>query len=83
MNLNEFLAQIGSNIKAARKKSGLRQIDVEEQDGLEMRHYQKIEAGQINITVETLLRLSKLFKCSVEDLVKVPGSKSTKKSSSK
>jgi transcriptional regulator with XRE-family HTH domain len=68
-----YLRQIGRNIKGARQKRGLRQSDVETAAGLSYRHYQNIEAGKVNVTIETLFRLSKLYKVHVEDLVKDSG----------
>jgi len=70
MNFSQYLQQVGRNIKAARVRRGLRQVDVEEQIGLEYKHYQKIEAGKVNISLETLYRLAKLFRVSVEELTR-------------
>ena len=67
---SNYLKLVGKNIKAARLQQGLRQIDVEEKIGLEYRHYQRIEAGKINLTLESLYRLSRLFRIEVEELVK-------------
>ena len=71
MTLEKYKKQIGQNLKDARKKSGLRQIDIEEKIGLTYRYYQTIEAGRANVTIKTLYELSKLFKTPVEALVKV------------
>lgn len=70
MRFDAFLKQMGRNIRAARVRCGLRQVDVEEKIGLESRHYQKIEAGKINVTVETLYRLAKLFKTTEQELLR-------------
>ena len=69
MLINTFLKKVGRNIRAARVRAGLRQIDVNEQSGLTYRHYQDIEAGKINVTVGTLQRLSHLFRAKVAELV--------------
>jgi transcriptional regulator with XRE-family HTH domain len=69
MRLPDYLKKIGRNIKNARERKGLRQIDVYEKTGLTYRHYQNIEAGRINLTVSTLCRLSKLFETKVSDLI--------------
>jgi transcriptional regulator with XRE-family HTH domain len=68
MQLKLHLRQLGKNIQAARKSCGLKQVEVHEGCGLTYRHYQNIEAGKVNVTVETLYRLSKLFKVSIQDL---------------
>ncbi|MEW6056609.1 MAG: helix-turn-helix transcriptional regulator [Bdellovibrionota bacterium] len=69
MTFQKYLQQVGKNIKSARLKAGLRQVDLEEKIGLNYRHYQNIEAGKSNLSLETLYRLAKLFKVDVKDLV--------------
>lgn len=71
MAFNKYLQRVGRNIKSARLKAGLRQVDIEEKIGLNYRHYQNIEAGKSNLTLETLFRLAKLFKVSVKELVSI------------
>lgn len=70
MSFTVYLGRLGRNIKAARTRCGLKQIDVHVSSGLTYRHYQNIEAGRVNVTVETLFRLAKLYKVRIEDLVK-------------
>jgi transcriptional regulator with XRE-family HTH domain len=70
MTFPRYLRHLGRNIKAARARTGLKQIDVSAVSGLSYRHYQSIEAGKVNVTVETLYRLSKLYKISIHDLVR-------------
>ena len=65
-----FLQRLGQNIQEARKKTGLKQMDVHSRTGLTYRHYQNIEAGRVNVTVETLHRLAGLFRCRIQDLVR-------------
>lgn len=64
-----FLQRLGQNIQESRKKAGLKQMDVHSRTGLTYRHYQNIEAGRVNVTVETLHRLAGLFRCRIQDLV--------------
>jgi transcriptional regulator with XRE-family HTH domain len=66
---DNYLRQIGKNIKAARVKAGLAQIEVHERSGITYRHYQNIEAGKVNVSLETLFRLAKLYKTTVKELV--------------
>ena len=70
MSFPIYLRRLGRNLRNAREKSGLKQIDVHEWGGLTYRHYQNIEAGKVNVTIETLYRLAKLYKVKIEDLVK-------------
>jgi DNA-binding XRE family transcriptional regulator len=73
MQLKLHLRQLGKNIREARKGCGLKQVEVYEGCGLTYRHYQNIEAGKVNVTVGTLLRLSLLFKVSIRDLFEEVG----------
>jgi transcriptional regulator with XRE-family HTH domain len=66
---SQYLRQVGRNIKAARAKNGMKQMDVSLQSGLSYRHYQSIEAGKVNVTLETLFRLAKLYKVEVQELL--------------
>ena len=67
--MQAFLKTLGQNIKEARLRAGLRQIDVNEQTGLAYRHYQNIEAGRINVTITTLCKLAKLFKTRLDEMI--------------
>lgn len=69
MAFNKYLFKVSKNIRAARIRAGLRQIDIEEKIGLNYRHYQDIEAGKCNLSLQTLYRLARLFKVEIKDLV--------------
>jgi transcriptional regulator with XRE-family HTH domain len=69
MGFGRYLKQVGKNIKGMRIQRGLTQQDVSSQSGLSYRHYQNIEAGKVNVTLETLFRLSMLFRTSVQELI--------------
>ena len=73
MRFETYLRLLGNNIKAARVKRGIRQIEVHENCGLSYRHYQNIEAGKVNVTIGTLFRLAKLYGMTPDDLVRVEG----------
>ncbi|UWQ28864.1 helix-turn-helix domain-containing protein [Leisingera sp. M523] len=49
--------QIGANLRALRESRELTQDDLAHSAGLATRHLQKIESGQINVTIRTLARL--------------------------
>lgn len=70
MTFEGLLKQMGRNIKAARVRAGLRQIDIEEKVGISYRHYQHIEAGKANVTMRTLYTLAKLFKVSIHEFTR-------------
>jgi transcriptional regulator with XRE-family HTH domain len=64
-----LLQKMGSRIRDARRRAGLRQIDVYERIGLTYRHYQEIEAGRVNITILTLYKLARLFRSRMAELI--------------
>lgn len=71
MTFDKCRKNVGRNIKAARIKSGLRQIDIEEKVGISSRYYQYIEAGTVNVTLKTLYTLANLFDVEIDVLVKL------------
>lgn len=71
---SRYLRQVSRNLKNARIASGLTQIEVHARTGLAYRHYQNLEAGRVNLTLETLYRLAKTFEVTVEILVRENGS---------
>jgi transcriptional regulator with XRE-family HTH domain len=60
---------ISSNIKELRKRRGLLQKQVAEAIGVHPSNYNKIEKGERQLTIEMLVKLSKLFSCSVEEIL--------------
>ncbi len=62
--------EVGRNLRDARKKAGLRQKEVVAVSGVAYRHYQNIEAGRVNVTLETLCRLAEAFGTSVSELTR-------------
>lgn len=69
MNLERSMKRFGENVRNLRKGRSLTQ---EEMRGLgfNYRYFQKIEAGQVNPTLGTLLKLAKALKCSMDELLK-------------
>lgn len=65
---DRFLKNISKNIKRYRKKAALTQMDMVNH-GFNYRHYQRLESGEAGYNIQTLFRLSKVFKVKVADLV--------------
>lgn len=61
---DKFLRRISKNIKRYRTKAGLTQMDMVDH-GFNYRHYQRLESGQTGYNLQTLFRLSKIFKVKV------------------
>ncbi len=55
-------------MRRLRKKVGWTQEQAAEAIGIAPRHYQKIEAGDVNATVATLVNVAKAFGVTIKDL---------------
>ncbi len=65
---DRLLKKISANIKRARTKAGLTQMDMVDY-GFNYRHYQRVESGEAGYNLMTLFRLSKVFKIPVKELL--------------
>lgn len=63
-----LLVKVGKKIQEMRLKADLRQEDLED-FGISWKHYQRIEAGTTNTTVQFLYKIAKAFKCQPKDLL--------------
>lgn len=54
-----YLKQFGKNLKRELKKAGLSQEILAEINGIDYKYYQRIESGNVNITIKTLFKISK------------------------
>ena len=61
---DKFLKRVANNIKTYRQKAGLTQMDMVDH-GFNYRHYQRLESGETGYNLQTLFRLSKVFKIPV------------------
>ena len=59
-----LLKRIAQNIKRYRVKAGLTQMDMIDH-GFNYRHYQRLESGLSGYNLQTLFKLSKVFKVKV------------------
>jgi transcriptional regulator with XRE-family HTH domain len=59
---------LARNVRRLREKTGWTQEQAADAVGIAPRHYQKIEAGDVNVTVATLVRLANAFRVTVKDL---------------
>jgi transcriptional regulator with XRE-family HTH domain len=56
-------------MKRRRNELTLTQEDVADRLGIVVRQYQKIEAGQVNVTLRTLCRIAMVLDVSVDKLL--------------
>ncbi|MGV7928478.1 MAG: helix-turn-helix domain-containing protein [Spirochaetota bacterium] len=57
-----FLKLIGKNIRMEREKAMLTQEQMAELNGIDYKYYQKIEYGEVNITIRTLYKICEKLK---------------------
>ena len=69
MNLEQAMLVLGKNVKRLRKLRKLTQEEMRDY-GFNYRYFQKIEAGKVNATIDTLVKLSKTLKRSLADLLR-------------
>jgi transcriptional regulator with XRE-family HTH domain len=67
MDTEAIKKKLGLRLKELRLAKGLKQEDLEG-FGFSYRYYGKIERGLANVTLETLVRLCKIFDVSLADL---------------
>jgi transcriptional regulator with XRE-family HTH domain len=65
----KFLKHLGLRLRELRNKRGLTLEETEEHGIKSWKHLQKIEGGR-NITMATLLQLSKIYKVHPSDVLK-------------
>lgn len=66
---HEELLLFGERLRNRRIAVGITQESVAEQVGITLRWYQRIERGENNISVETLLALSRVLSVSIDYLM--------------
>lgn len=60
---------LGGSIRRYRLAAGLRQEDAAELAGIGWRYWQEIEAGRVNVTLSTIVRIADALGVSFWDLV--------------
>ena len=67
-SLNQTQNLLAGNVRRLREKLHWTQEQAADAIGIVPRHYQKIEAGDVNVTVATLVRVAKAFRVPVKSL---------------
>ena len=60
-----MLRQTGHRIAAARSALGLTQEDASDRSGIDYKRWQRLEAGQVNPTIKTLVRVAEALEIDV------------------
>ena len=63
------LLMFGERLRSRRKHLGLTQEYVADQIDISLRFYQMVERGEKNVSVDTLVQLSKTLKISIDHLL--------------
>lgn len=67
-SVNQTQDLLAGNVRRLREKAGWTQEQAADAMEIATRHYQKIEAGDVNVTVATLVRVAKAFGVDVKAL---------------
>jgi transcriptional regulator with XRE-family HTH domain len=67
-SINQTQDLLAGNVRRLREKAGWTQEQAADAMEIATRHYQKIEAGDVNVTVATLARVAKAFQVDVQSL---------------
>jgi len=67
--MSSIAKKLGKKIKLARVEKDMSQSDLAQAANIDSSHIGKIERGEVNITVETLYRLSEALRCSPKALL--------------
>ena len=63
------LYKIGNKLRTIRKRMGLTQIEVAELAGLSDRTYADIERGNVNMRIETILRICEVLHITPDEIL--------------
>jgi transcriptional regulator with XRE-family HTH domain len=69
MVLEQFQRKLAARLWALREESAYTQKQVGLLSGLALQHYQKLEAGQANPTVKTLIKVAGAYRMSLGELL--------------
>lgn len=66
-----ILNRIARHVRSLRSSKGLTQEAVAHRAGLVLRHYQKIEAAEVNVTIDSLVKVAGALDVDVSALLQV------------
>lgn len=68
----ELQRRLASRLREIREQRGLTQEEVAHSAGMAPRHIQKIEAGEVNVTLRTIARLCRALQVEAAELLEQP-----------
>lgn len=66
---HELRLRVASHVRKRRIAAGLTQVEFADASGIDVRHIQKIERGEVNLTLRTLARLALALSVDPSELV--------------
>lgn len=70
--IEDLLQRLRANLRAHRRRASLTLKETAARAQMHVRHLQKIEAGKVNVSLQTLARLCLALKLSPNDLLREP-----------
>lgn len=65
----QFLSALGQNVKNRRLQKQLTQLELCYAAGVDLSYISRIERGQVNFSIEALLKVSNALECNARDLL--------------
>jgi len=66
---------LGANLRRLRERNGMTQEEAAETVGVNWRHWQKLEAGEVNVTLKTLAKICEGMGVDIRKLFTPPRSR--------
>lgn len=66
--LKDLQLAVGKNVRRRRQLMGLSQVELALRAGIDISYVGRLERGQVNVTIDKLLKLSLVFNCEVRYL---------------
>jgi len=67
---NKLIVLIGSRIRKKRIKKGWTMMDLAFEAGIDYRQLGRIERGENNVTIFSLIRITDALGCTIKDVIK-------------
>jgi transcriptional regulator with XRE-family HTH domain len=65
----KLLARVGANLRRERSSRGITQEKLAERADLNIRTIQKIEGGELNVLITTIVRIRRGVGCRLDELI--------------
>lgn len=65
--IQEYLLALGKRTRELRKQHNLTQLDLSASSGLDVRHIQRLEVGQANLSIASAWKIAEQFKMELTD----------------